>query len=107
MVLAADILAALASRGITAEAVAGRLKVTPTGALTEADRATIRRYRHALLVALVNPPITSGLCPNCWRQQSPCPPYGWCRACIEPGRADSPITASERMRHDKLQAVDR
>jgi hypothetical protein len=47
--------------GFVVEACAGKVVVQPASGLTDVDRTIIRRYQHALVVELVNPPVDSGL----------------------------------------------
>jgi len=78
---AATLVADLRARGLVIEAVGDRLKITPPGVLTEADRAALRAHKAALLALLRAPGAPDRLLEQRGQFRHTCPPTGACGYC--------------------------
>jgi len=75
---ASTLIADLRARGLVIEAVDDRLKITPPGVLTEADRAALRAHKAELLTLLRAP---DRLLDERGQFRYTCPPTGACGSC--------------------------
>lgn len=75
------LLADLRARGLVIEAVGGRLKITPPGVLTEADRAALGAHKAELLTLLRAPGAPDQLLEERGQFRHTCPPTGACGYC--------------------------
>jgi len=78
---AATLIADLRARGLVIEAVSDRLKITPPGVLTDADRAALRAHKAELLTLLRAPGAPDQLLEQRGQFRHTCPPTGACGSC--------------------------